>query len=108
MKILKSPTDYIFYSVCSSYKCKNDTKKTVYSKDRDFYESIVVLECLYNGRWNHDINEYACNVCEKPPEPPNGKFKCESFYFQEHSTCTLVINFDKDLIAHKASFVKYL
>ena len=85
-------SDILIFSILYfSYECLDSTKLVTYAKNKTFLESKVTVECLYNGQWSYDIEHLNCTQCEKPTDPPNGKFVCQSFFFEEQSTCSLVI-----------------
>ena len=62
-----------------------------HSANENFVGTKVQVECLFNGRWSYNIEEFGCMQCERPVKPLNGKFDCESFDFPEHSSCYLVL-----------------
>ena len=62
----------------------------VYKNDPSFYEKSLNIECLYNGKWSDNIDEFGCTKCEKLKNPANGNWDCQSFFFDEESYCTLV------------------
>ena len=72
------------------YWCKDSTKMVVYKNDPSFYEKSLNIECLYNGKWSDNIDEFGCTKCEKLKNPANGNWDCQSFFFDEESYCTLV------------------
>ena len=74
-----------------SYHCLESEKLIRYSQNQSFLDTSVTLECLYNGQWSHDIKNFNCTHCGKPEDPPNGKFDCQSFFYEEKSSCSLVI-----------------
>lgn len=73
-----------------SYQCPDPTKKMVNLKNDTELLDTLVIECLYNGEWSHNLSNFACTECEKPTNPKDGSFVCESSTYQEKSWCHLV------------------
>ena len=76
-----------------SYECLDPTQVIAHSQNEDFLETTVRVECLFNGQWSYNIQEFGCTQCQRPMKPLNGKFDCETFNFTEQSSCFLVTFF---------------
>ena len=82
----------MLYFPLNSYECLDSEQIIAHSTNENFVGTKVQVECLFNGRWSYNIEEFGCMQCERPVKPPNGKFDCESFDFPEQSSCYLVIS----------------
>ena len=74
-----------------TYQCRNPVKQIANIRDPSFgFQSSLTITCLFNGRYDRNIFDFACTDCLKRDDPPNGRLVCNSKRFEANSECSLL------------------